>query len=136
MSYYYQDDGCFIDASLVLTKEEYSTKVLFDKRLLESIHHDVDSKDIFDKLDLPYVELNEAAIAFDFGDLLTYVPILERLKWTEFYRGIIITTDDSTTSTSSIQTDMANKLLFYDYESKEDLDSVVRYWQSRIDENE
>src|ERR671930_2460700 len=116
-------DGCFIDAPLILIKEEYSAKVLFDRRLIHSIERSAESRDIFYKLDLPYVELNEAAIAFDFGDLLTHVPIFERLKWAEFYRGIIILTgetnnnnnpnncNESNKSSSSIQTDMANKLL-------------------------
>ena len=119
-------DGCFIDAPLVLTKEEYSAKVLFDKRLLQSIQYSPESKDIFIKLDLPYVELNNHATAFDFGDLLTHMPIFERLKWAEFYRGI---------TTTDIQIAIANKLLFFDFENSEEVDLVQRYWQTRLDNN-
>jgi hypothetical protein len=73
-------DGYFIDAPFVLTKEEYSAKVLFDEGLLESIQQNSKFN-----IDLPYDKSKGGAtIAFNFGDLLTYVPIYERLKWKEY----------------------------------------------------
>jgi hypothetical protein len=111
-------DGCFIDAPYVLTKEEYSAKALFDEGLLQSIQNSRF------RIDLPY-ERNMiddgAAIAFNFGDLLTHVPIFERLKWKEFYRG------------TDVQIDIADKLLFFDFENTQDIETVKDYWQTRLD---
>ena len=110
------DDGCFIDAPFVLTKEEYSAKVLFDEGLLQSIENSRFS------IDLSYERnIDGATLAFNFGDLLTHVPIFERLKWKPFYQDI------------DIKIDYGDKLLFFDFENTHDLEVVQDYWQTRID---
>jgi len=85
-------DGCLIDAPLILTAEEYNSKVLFDKEgllqvqdlspslLHELILHDEDEDN--------NISSSRPLIAFNFGDLLTHVPLVERAKWKEFYRGM------------------------------------------------
>ena len=107
----FNDDGWFIDAPFVLTKEEYSAKVLFDEGLFQSIQ-----KNSKANIDLPYERNKEdgaaATIAFNFGDLLTHVPIFERLKRKEFYLG------------TDIQNEYADKLLFFDFENTRDLGAV------------
>jgi hypothetical protein len=119
----FHDDGCFIDAPFVLTEKEYSTKVLFEEGLLESVQQN--SKFNIDLL--PYDKSKGGAtIAFSFGDLLTHVPIFERLKWKEFYKGI-------GTDVVVVQIDYADKLLFFDFENTHDLEVVQDYWQTRID---
>jgi hypothetical protein len=100
-----------LDAPFVLTKEEYSAKVLFDEGLFQSIQQNSKSN-----IDLPYERNKEdgaaATIAFNFGDLLTHVPIFERLKRKEFYLG------------TDIQNEYADKLLFFDFENIRDLGAV------------
>jgi hypothetical protein len=116
---YLDEYGLFLDAPFVLTKEEYSAKVLFDEGLLQSIQNSRFS------IDLPY-ERNmiddSAAIAFNFGDLLTYIPVFERLKWKDFYQRM---------ETDVVQMDEAFKLLFFDFENTSDLDTVKDYWKKR-----
>jgi hypothetical protein len=58
----------------------------------------------------------------DLGDLLTHVPIFERLKCKEFYRGI-----------EYVQMDYAYKLLFFDFQNARELEIVRDYWQARVD---
>jgi hypothetical protein len=113
---YFRDDGCFIDAPYVLTKEEYSAKVLFDERgLLQSIQNNFDY--------LSYEKNKDGTIAFNLGDLLTHVPIFERLKWKVFYQGI-----------EDVQMDYAcNKLLFFDFQNASELEIVRDYWQARVE---
>jgi hypothetical protein len=131
-------DGCFPDAHLVLREEEYFGNVLFDKELL---HHAIgfshwvinnkqgyiqngNFKDNFEwamtyeKYDK---DKDDTTIAFNFGDLLVYVPSNERLKWKKFYKGINFQTDN-----------VADKLLFFS-ENDEDFKIVKNYWAKRIE---
>jgi hypothetical protein len=71
--------GYFLDAPFVLTRKEYSAKVLLDEELLQTIQNNID---------LPYEKNKDGTIAFNFGDLPTHISIFERLNWKEFYRGI------------------------------------------------
>jgi hypothetical protein len=131
---YIDECGMFLEAPFVLTKEEYSSKVLFDKRLLQSIA-DSEFKEFFHKLDLPYDEIKNkedddtttTTISFNFGDLLTHVPILERLKWKQFYRG--------TEDLHQININEAYKLLFFDIENTWELKTVKDYWRKKRIEN-
>jgi hypothetical protein len=52
---------------------------------------------------------------------LVHVPIFERLKWKEFYRGI------------DVQMDYAYKLLFFDFQNARELEIVRDYWQTHLD---
>jgi hypothetical protein len=127
---YIDEYGMFLEAHFILTKEEYSSKVLFnDEELLQSIANS-EFKDIFFDLDLPYEknkeeEEEDGTIAFNFGDLLTHVPILERLKWKQFYKGIRI----------DLQINEAYKLLFFDIENTRELETVKDYWRKKCIEN-
>jgi hypothetical protein len=134
------NDGCFPDASLILAEEEYFDKVLFDKALLQTtrfFHWIINSKQGYVhngefeenfKWALIYERTkgnddNDNAIAFNFGDLLVYVPLDERLMWKQFYKD------------ADIKIDRPDKLhlLFYDKNNDHDSDLVSKYWNSRIE---
>src|ERR671930_1439043 len=96
MSLYY--DGCFPDAPLILTEEEYFDKVIFDKELLYTyrfFHWIINDKQGYIqngefkenfKWALIYEKAKEDTIAFNFGDLLVYLPVNERLEWRQFFQ--------------------------------------------------
>ena len=115
---YLEEYGLFLDAQWILIKEEYFAKVLFREGILQSIEN---SKF---KLDLPYEINKDGTISFNFGDLLTHVPILERLKWKQFYKGI---------GTDVVPIDEAYKLLFFDIENTWELETVKGYWIKHIE---
>jgi hypothetical protein len=110
--------NCFLDAQWILTKEEYFAKVLFREGILQSIENSGF------KLDLPYEINKDDSVAFNFGDLLTHVPILERLKWKQFYKGV---------GTDIVPLDEAYKLLFFVIDNIRELETVKRYWRKRIE---
>lgn len=129
-------DGCFPDAPLVLSEEEYFGNVLFDKELLHAIgffHWVINNKQGYiqngnfkDNFEWAmtyekYDKDNGATIAFNFGDLLVYVPSNERLKWKKFYRKIDFQTDN-----------VADKLLFFS-ENSEDFKIAKNHWAKRIE---
>ena len=130
-------DGCFPDAPLILTEEEYFGKVLFDNALLYTsrfFHWIINDKQGHIqngefKENFQWALIYERdkddhnAISFNFGDLLVYVPVDERLKWKEFYRG------------TDVQIDNADKLLllFFDKYNDQDSDLVHKYWAKRIE---
>ena len=133
-------DGCFPDAPLVLSEEEYFGKVLFDKELLQTFgffHWIINNKqgyiqngefkDNF-KWAIIYEKYNkdndDDTIAFNFGDLLVYVPSNERLKWKKFYKGINFQIDN-----------VADKLIFFS-DNNEDFEIVKNYWAERIEKLE
>jgi hypothetical protein len=145
MSLYY--DGCFPDAPLILTEEEYFDKVIFDQELLQPFSHffhwiindkqgyiqNGEFKENF-KWALIYERVkndddngNDDAFAFNFGDLLVYLPVNERLEWKQFFQR------------TDINIDRQDKLLllFYDDKNNNDHDSdlelVGKYWASRIE---
>src|SRR5690242_7849506 len=66
----------------------------------------------------------DSTIAFNFGDLLVYVPSNERLRWKKFYKGIKFQIDN-----------VADKLLFFS-ENDEDFKIVKNYWAERIEKLE
>ena len=70
---------------------------------------------------MPYEINKDGTISFNFGDLLTHVPILERLKWKQFYKGDVVPIDE------------AYKLLFFDIENTQELEIVKDYWAKRIE---
>ena len=134
-------DGCFPDAPLILTEEEYFDKVIFDYALVQNIssifHWPINSKQGYIQKGefrknfewaLVYERTNNDnnAIAFNFGDLLIYVPADERLKWKQFYQD------------TDIKIDRQDKLLmlFYDKNNDHDTDLVVKYWNSRVENSE
>ena len=114
---YLEEYGLFLDAQWILTKEEYFAKVLFREGILQSVENSEF------KLDIPYEINKDGLVAFNFGDLLTHVSILERLKWKQFYKGI---------GTDVVKIDEAYKLLFFDIENTRELLTVKDYWRKRI----
>jgi hypothetical protein len=130
-------EGCFPDAPLVLREEEYFRKVLFDKELLlafgffhwiinnkQGYIQNGEFKDNFEWA-MIYEKYNkDGTIAFNFGDLLVYVPSNERLKWKKFYKGINFQIDN-----------VADKLLFFS-ENDEDFEIVKNYLAERIEKLE
>jgi hypothetical protein len=115
---YLEEYGLFLDAQWILTKEEYFAKVLFREGILQSVENSEF------KLDIPYEINKDGLVAFNFGDLLTHVSILERLKWKQFYKGI---------GTDVVKIDEAYKLLFFDIENTRELQTVKDYWKKRIE---
>jgi hypothetical protein len=119
-------DGCFPDASMILTEQEYFGKVLFDNALLQPsfrVFHWIsnnkqgyiqngDFKEKNFKWALIYEKKPDGAVAFNFGDLLVYVPVDQRLEWKKFYKG------------TDVQIDYADKLLFFDFETTQDREIV------------
>lgn len=139
MSLYY--DGCFPDAPGILTEEEYFDKVIFDRALLytfQFFHWIINDKQGYIqngefKKNFNWALIYERtkdkednAIAFNFGDLLVYVPVDERLKWKQFYND------------TDIKIDRQDKLLllFYDKDTDDDSELVSKYWTSRIENSE
>jgi hypothetical protein len=100
------DDGCFPDAPGILTEEEYFDEVIFDRALLytfQFFHWIINDKQgyiqngEFKEKNFKWALIYERdkdnhdnAIAFNFGDLLVYVPVDERLKWKQFYQGTML----------------------------------------------
>ena len=115
--------GMFLEAGSVLTKEEYFMKVLFNSESLQSIQSsEFESR-------IPY-EINKEdgdTISFIFGDLLSNVPVLERLKWKQFYKGIRITAD--------LPVNEAYKLLFFDIDNGMELRTIKDYWKKKTIES-
>jgi hypothetical protein len=71
----------------------------------------------------PTKDNEDNAIAFNFGDLLVYVPVDERLKWKEFYQR------------TNIKIDYGDKLLllFFDNDNDQESSLVHKYWAKRIE---
>ena len=71
----YIDFGLFLEAPSVLTKEEYFGKVMFHSEAAQSIQ----SSEFEPRISY---EINkDGTISFNFGDLLSNIPVFERLKW-------------------------------------------------------
>jgi hypothetical protein len=118
-------DGCLIDAALILSKEEYTAKVFFDREVLLQVQG-LSSSLLHDEL-ISQDEENKSIITIDFGDLLTHVPLVERAKWQQYYRGI------KTDAPHSIYDNHLDKLLFFDFKNIREYDTAVRCWQARLD---
>ena len=138
------DDGCFPDAAEILTEEEYFDKVIFDWDLLQSFglfNWPINSKQgvlinrqsnqkilewalIYERY--KHDNGNQNSVAFNFGDLLLYVTIDERLKWKRFYQN------------TNIKIHREDKLLmlFYDKNNNLDSNSVSKYWNGRIENSQ
>jgi hypothetical protein len=133
-------DGCFPDAPLILTEEEYFDKVLFDKALVQTtrfFHWVINNRqgyiqkgEITKNLEWALVyerikdsEGNDTSIAFNFGDLIIYIPLDERLKWRQFYQD------------TDIKIDYGDKvlLLFFDKNNDQESGLVRKYWAKRIE---
>jgi hypothetical protein len=141
MSLYY--DGCFPDAPLILTEEEYFDKVIFDQELLQPFsrffHWIINDKQGYVqngefkeknfKWALIYERVknddsnDDDAFAFNFGDLLVYLPVNERLEWKRFYQD------------TDIKIDYGDKLLllFFDKNNDQESGLVSKYWAKRIE---
>ena len=116
--------GLFLEAPSVLSEKEYFANVLFEEILLQSIQN---NEDRFDNK-IPYkINKDEGTISFNFGDLLSQVPIAERLKWKQFYREI-------RTDFVTIPIHEAYKLLFFDIESTWERKAVKNYWKKLIED--
>jgi hypothetical protein len=116
--------GLFLEAPSVLSEKEYFANVLFEERLLQGIQN---SEDRFDNK-IPYeINKEDGTISFSFGDLLSQVPIVERLKWKQFYREI------RTDIVVTIPIHEAYKLLFFDIESTWERKAVKDYWKKLIE---
>jgi hypothetical protein len=95
-----------------------------NKTILQSIQN---NEDRFDN-EIPYeINKDEGTISFNFGDLLSQVPIAERLKWKQFYREI------RTDVIITIPIHEAYKLLFFDIESTWERKAVKDYWKKLIE---
>lgn len=117
--------GLFLEAPSVLTEKEYFAKVLFEERLLESVQN---SEYRFDNKIPDEINKEDGTISFSFGDLLSQVPVVERLKWKQFYREI--RTDDVEVT---IPNHEAYKLLFFDIESTWERKTIKDYWKKLIE---
>jgi hypothetical protein len=139
MNLYYE--GCFPDAPGILSEEEYFDKVISDRALLytfQFFHWIINDKQGYiqnsefkEKFNWALIyertkDKQDNAIAFNFGDLLVYVPVDERLKWKQFYRD------------ADIKINIQDKLLllFYDKDNDHDSELVSKYWNSRIENSE
>ena len=135
------DDGCFPDAPGILVEDEYFDKVIFDRGLLytfQFFHWIINDKQGYIqngefkenfKWAIIYERTkdnNDNAIAFNFGDLLVYVPVDERLKWKQFYQR------------TNTKIDYGDKLLllFFDNDNDQESGLVRKYWAKRIEDLE
>lgn len=133
-------DGCFPDAPLILTDDEYFDKVLFDKALVQAtrfFHWVINNRQGYIQMgefrkNLEWALVyerhkdengNEHAVAFNLGDLLIYVPLDERLKWKQFFQR------------ADINIDYGDKLLllFFDKNNDQESSLVQKYWAKRIE---
>src|SRR5919198_662806 len=129
-------DGCFPDAGLILSEEEYFNKVLFDWALLQRsgvFNWVINSEQGYVqngqfkqnfKWALIYERIkDDNAIAFNSGDLLIYVTLDERLKWRQFYKS------------TDIKIDYGDKLLllFFDKNNDQETGLISKYWAKRIE---
>jgi hypothetical protein len=71
------------------TQKEYFGKVLFNSEALQSIQ----SSEFEPRISYEINKEDGGTISFNFGDLLSNVPVFERLKWKQFYKEIRITAD-------------------------------------------
>ena len=113
----YIDLGPFLEAPSILTKEEYFGKVLFHGEALQSIQ----SSEFEPRISYE-INKEDNTISFNFGDLLSNVPVFERLKWKQFYREIRITA-------ANLPINEAYKLLFFDI--KLELKTIKDYWRKK-----
>lgn len=142
-------DGCFPDASEVLTDEEYFSKVGFKEDLLSTFNMyekdgtycwPINSRqgyiqkgrfrpDINDKTGrlewaIIYERYPETpnTIYVNFGDLLAYISVVDRRRWKEHFKAI------------RAPPAHAEKLLFF--ENDEELKVIEEYWNGRIDDSD
>jgi hypothetical protein len=108
-----------------LSKEEYNTKILFDKEGLLQVQ-ELDSSLLHELTAAVDQDESSGLVAFHFGDLLVHVPLLFRIKWKPFYRGM-------KTENISFNDNYFDKLLFFDFKSKQEAELASRYWQMRVD---
>ena len=139
------DDGCFPDAAGILTEEEYFDKVIFDWDLLQSfglfnwpinskqgILMNRQSKQKIFEWTIVYERYkddddgNQNSVAFNFGDLLLYMTLDERLKWKRFYQDTDI----------KIYKEDKVLMLFYDKNNDHNSNLVSKYWNSRIENSQ
>jgi hypothetical protein len=116
-------DGCLLDAALILTKEEYDTKILFDgEGLLEQLVYD----DFALAYELLLDEEDDNVMTFTFGDLLTHVPLPIRAEWQPYYLGM-------KADGFPFKHNCLDKLLFFDFKTMYESDTAMRSWQERLD---
>ena len=123
---------------MILTEEEYFDKVIFDEELLYNFrffHWLINNKQGYIqngefKVNFKWALIyerdkkdNDNAIAFNFGDLLVYLPVNERLEWKQFFKRVDINIDRQ----DKLQ------LLFYDKNNDHDVKVVDKYWNTRIE---
>ena len=111
--------GLFLEAPSVLTKEEYFGKVMFHSEAPQSIQSSESEPRI------SYEINKDGTISFNFGDLLSNIPVFERLKWKQFYKGMRITAED-------LPTNEKYKLLFFDIENTWELKTIKDYWRKKL----
>ncbi len=143
-----KDDGIFHGAPEILTDEEYFSKVGFDQHLLSTFnlfekdgtyYRHINSRQGYiqkgrfrpENLEegslewaIVYDRFNEDpdTIFFNFGDLLTYIPVVERRRWKEHFREI------------GSPPQHAEELLFF--ENEEELKDVMDYWKRRVQDQD
>jgi hypothetical protein len=86
---YIDAHGMFLEAFAILTKEQYFMKVLFNSEALQRIQ----SSEFESRISYDINKEDGDTISFNFGDLLSNVPVSERLKWKQFYKGTRTTAD-------------------------------------------
>jgi hypothetical protein len=113
--------GLFLEAPSILSQKEYFGKVLFNSEALQSIQ----SSEFEPRISYEINKEDDGTISFNFGDLLSKVPIFERIKWKQFYKIIRI----------DLPTNEAYKLLFFDIKSTWELKTVKDYWRKKTIES-
>lgn len=138
---FYWHDDLLSDAGFILTKEEYESKVVFDKNLLtildtdnsknpEAVWHSLtNDKDEFiqqgrpgktskyDIISIKHGKSVDSEIIASFGDLLIHLDTKHRVKWKQFFKY----TDSPI--------NLAKILLFP--QSKKDFQLCATYWNKR-----
>jgi hypothetical protein len=144
-----ESDGCFPEASGILTDEEYFSKVGFSADLLSIFN-------LYEKDGIYYWDINakqgyiqkgrfrpenpekevrlEWAIVYDrdtnapgiifvnYGDLLVHLPVADRRRWKKYLREI------------RSPVEYAETLLFF--ENEEESNNVVEYWNKRGEDSD
>jgi hypothetical protein len=118
---YIDQYGMFLEAGSVLSQKEYFGKVLFNSEAL----HSIQSSEFEPCISYEINKEDDGTISFNFGDLLSKVPIFERIKWKQFYKTIRI----------DLPTNEAYKLLFFDIKSTWELETVKDYWRKKTIES-
>ena len=137
MSSSFWHDSLLMDAGWILTKEEYRSIVVFDRKLLEilstddpdGIWHTIENEDegfiqqgylgtkAAHAISMKHGKMVNSDVIVHLGDLLIHLDTIHRIKWKPYFKY----TDS--------KINIAEKLLFP--QSKEDFQLCAIYWNKR-----